>query len=131
MVDIEAEKKAIIKIINDAFEAEDKGDLEGTVAAYSDDVIFQGANMPQLEGIEAVRQFYKDFLPNIISIKGASTKVEVVESGDIAYDYGWSKSTMKGPDGPIKGEGKYYAVWKKIGSDWKCILLAFSGNSMP
>ena len=131
MVDVEAEKMAIKKIIDDTFKAEANGDLEGTIAPYSDDVIFQGPGMPQLEGIDAVRQFYVENLHLYSNIKGWTSKQEISVSGDMAYDYGASVLSAMGPDGPVENRGKYSCVWKKIDSEWKCILIAFSSDSPP
>jgi ketosteroid isomerase-like protein len=131
MIDYEAEKMAIIKIIDDVFIAEANGDLEGTIAAYSDDVIFQGPGMSQLEGIDAVKQWYVENLHLYAGIKGWSSKQEISVSGDMAYDYGASVLSTTGPDGPVENRGKYSCVWKKIDSEWKCIIIAFSSDSPP
>jgi ketosteroid isomerase-like protein len=58
MVDIEAEKKALRKMIEKAFKAEDEKDMENTLAYFADDAIVQGAGIPQFKGIKAAREFF-------------------------------------------------------------------------
>ena len=128
MVDYEAEKKTIEKLIADVFEAEAKGDLEGSIAIYADNIVFQGANAPQLVGIDAVRQWYIDNLPGFF-LKCRSVYQEISVSGDMAYDIGVSELAVEGPEGQGKITGKYNGVWQKIDSEWKCVVIAYSFDS--
>lgn len=126
MIDYEAEKKTIEKLIADVFVAEANGDMEGTMAIYADDIVFQGANAPQLVGIDSVRKYYEQYLPSYATLKGKSVTQEISVSGDMAYDIGVSELTVDSPDGSSKVTGKYTCVWKKIDSEWKNVVIAFS-----
>ena len=130
MVDIEAEKKAIKEAVKIAFEAEDKKDLEKLLDLFADDVVVQAPNMPQFQGKDAVRDFYKGFLPTIVTIKGESSHVEVSSSGDMAWDVGYNKAEYKGPEGNFKDQGKYFATWRKVNGKWKCSAIA-SSTDLP
>ncbi len=123
-VDIEAEKQVIRDVVTKAFEAEQQKDLDGILSAYAEDVIAQVSNMPQIQGLEAMRDFYTEYFKILVSIEGWSTEIIVSEAGDMAWDYGGSRSVVNGPDGPIEGEGKYLCVWKKINSEWKCVAIS-------
>jgi ketosteroid isomerase-like protein len=52
------------------------------------------------------------------------TKVEVANSGDVAYLYGTYQMTTNGPDGkPMTDNGKMLEIWKKeADGSWKCAL---------
>ncbi len=128
MVDIEAEKNAIQEAVRIAFEAEDKKDLEKLLDFFADDVVGQAANSPQFQGKDALREFYKGYLPTIVSIKGEFSHVEVSSSGDMAWDVGYNRAETIGPEGNVKDQGKYFAVYKKVNGKWKCSAIASSSD---
>ena len=128
MVDVEKEKKAIEKLVKNAFEAENRHDLEELLNFFADDVIIQACNAPQFQGIAALREFYVGFLPTIVSIIGDTNHVEVSASGDMAWDCGYNKAEYKGPEGNFEDQGKYLATYKKVVGKWKCAAIAFSSD---
>lgn len=129
MVDIEVEKNAIKKLIDEAFEAENEHNMEKLLDFYADDVIVQSPNTPQIQGKGKLREFYKVMLPTIVSIEGGSTYVEVSSSGDMAWDVGYSKSEFKGPDGHFKEQAKYFCTYKKVDGKWKCAAISHSSDN--
>lgn len=131
MVDIEAEKKALREIIDMAFKAEDKKDMETLLDFFADDVIVQGPGMPQFKGLKALREFYEGFFKTLVTIKGESTYLEISSSGDMAWDVGYNKAEYKGPEGNFKDQGKYFASYKKVNGKWKCAAIAFSSDNSP
>ena len=131
MVDIEAEKREIEGQVKATFEAEDRKDLEEFSKFLADDVILQLPNAPEIHGLRAVREFYNQFLPILVSTKGGSGKIEVSSSGDMAYVSGYHLTTTKGPEGPIEDEGKYLAVEKKIDGVWKFAAIGISSDKPP
>jgi ketosteroid isomerase-like protein len=127
-IDIEAEKQVIKDVVTAAFEAEQQKDLDGILSAYAEDVIAQLPNMPQIKGLEALRNFYTEYFKILVSIEGWSTEITVSKSGDMAWDYGGSQSVINGPDGPIEDEMKYLQVLKKINGEWKCVAISASSD---
>ena len=79
-VDVEAEKREIDRLTDEAFVAEDRKDLEKMLEGLADDAILQVPNMPQIQGIKALREFYKAFLPTFDSMKGGPRHIEVSAS---------------------------------------------------
>jgi ketosteroid isomerase-like protein len=128
VVDVEAEKAAIQNLVREAFEAEQQKDIDAILNFFSENVVVQAPNMPQFEGIEALRNFYTEFFKVLVSIEGGSTKVEISEAGDMAWDYGWNRAAYEGPEGPFEDEGKYLEVWKKINGEWKVVAISFSSD---
>ena len=129
-IDIEAEKQAISDKIKTAFEVEKQKDVDVIMGLgyFAEDVIAQCPNMPQLKGLEAMRNWYTEFFKILDSIEGGSTEIIISEAGDMALDYGWNRTVYKGPDGPIEDEGKYLEVFKKINGEWKCVAISFSSD---
>jgi ketosteroid isomerase-like protein len=128
MVDIDAEKKAIQKLIKDTIQAEDNKDLDKILNFFANDVIIHEPNAPQVQGIENIVEPFKEYLSSLVSISGESTHVEISSSGDMAWDVGYNISEHRDSERSFSGQGKYFAVYKKVGSKWKCAALAQSSN---
>jgi ketosteroid isomerase-like protein len=129
-VDIAAEKQAIRDMLKTAFEVENQKDVDALMALdfIAEDIVIQAPNIPQLKGLEAVRNFYTEFFKTLVSVEGGPTEIIISEVGDMAWDYGWNRVVYTGPEGPIEDEGKYLEVWKKINGDWKIVAVSFSSD---
>ena len=128
-IDFAAEESKIRTLNSETFEAERQKDLETTVNVYSDDAIIQGPNMPQIEGEEAIRNFYKEFfkLP-LVTVEGGPKKIVISKSGDMAYDIGWNRTVLQQGENQIEDKGKYFCVWKKINDEWKIVVISYSSD---
>jgi ketosteroid isomerase-like protein len=127
-VDIEAEKQVILQLDQQWIEAENRKDLEATMSNAAEGIICQPPDMPQIEGLAALRNFYTELFKILVSIEAGTTNVIVSKSGDMAWQYGWNRNVLEGPEGPIEGEWKYLGVWQKIDGKWKAVAVSFSGN---
>ena len=129
-IDIDAEKKAIKELVKNAFEVEKHKDVDEIMALdyFTEDTVAQGPNMPQIKGLEALRNFYTEFFKILETIDGGSTEIIISESGDMACEYGWNRTVYKRPDGLFEDEGKYLQVLKKINNKWKCMAISFSSD---
>ena len=123
-----AEEQAIKLLIDNVFEAEKRKDIGAILSFYSDDVIVQPPNAPQFQGMEALRNFYVEFLKLLVSIDGGSTKTVISTAGDMAYDIGWNRTVFEAPGGTIEDEGKYLTVMKKINGEWKIVAISYSSE---
>jgi ketosteroid isomerase-like protein len=130
MVDIEAEKKEIWESNQEWYRLENDKKVDKIFEKFiDDDIIFQVPGMPQFVGKEAVYSFMKEFIENVlVSVEGKPTRLEVAESGELAYDLGNSTAKVMGPDGPADDKQKYLIVWKKIEGKWKAIAGSFSSD---
>jgi len=131
-VDIEAEKVAILKVMEMTVDAEKRQDADAAVKFFTDDVIVQSPDMPQIQGTQALHDLYTEFMFKMpyTTFDSKSTETIVASSGDMAYNIGWNLFVFEGPDGNIEVKGKYLAVMKKINGEWKIATLAFS-NDQP
>lgn len=130
-VDVEAEKREIDRLTDEAFAAEDRKDLEKMLEGVADDAILQVPNMPQIQGIKALREFYKAFLPTFDSMKGGPRHIEVSSSGDMAWQYGSFSTGYKKPEGTVTDKGKYLMIWKKVDGKWKTVAFSVSSDNPP
>jgi ketosteroid isomerase-like protein len=130
MVDIEAEKKKILEANQEWYRLENDNKVDEIFEKFiDDDIIFQVPGMPQFVGKEANYSFMKEFIENVlVSIEGKPTRLEVAESGELAYDLGNSTAKVMGPDGPVDDKQKYLIIWKKINGKWKAIAGSFSSD---
>lgn len=128
-VDLEAEKAAIIKVMEMAVEAEKNRDADAAVTFFTDDAIIQPADMPQIQGTQALHDLYIEFfkMPDM-TFESQSTETVVASSGDMGYNIGWNLFIFESPEGKMEIKGKYLAVMKKIDSEWKIAALSFSNN---
>ncbi len=130
MVDVEAEKKKIWEANQEWYRLENDNKVDEIFEKFiDDDIILQVPGMPQLVGKKATYSFMKEFIENVlISVEGKPTRLEVAESGELAYDIGNSTAKVMGPDGPVDDKQKYLIVWKKIDGKWKAIAGSFSSD---
>ena len=106
-------------------------DVEKTISYYSDDAVAMPPNIPTLTGKEPIRTLWKSMLGSPDFSGGwKASKVEVAQSGDLAYVSGSYEFNEKDDSGkPITDKGKYLEVWKKqADGNWKCVADMFSSD---
>jgi len=104
-------------------------DLDKTVSYYTDDALVLPPNIPVLKGKEQARLMWQA----MFSVPGFGggwkvTKVEVAQSGDLAYVTGTYELSETDASGkPTTDKGKYLEVWKKqTDGSWKCVADMFN-----
>ena len=104
--------------------------LDQVVSYYSSDAIVLAPNLPVASSAEAIRKVWKGELDGMSSGGWKPTRVEVAQSGDIAYISGTYTWAGKGADGKeMKDQGKYLEVWKKqTDGSWKCTADCWNSN---
>lgn len=106
-------------------------DVEKTISYYSEDAVVMPPNIPTLAGKEAIRTLWKSMLESPLFSGGwKATKVEVAQSGDLAYVSGNYEFKEQDAGGnPITDKGKYLVVWKKqADGNWKCVANMFNSD---
>jgi ketosteroid isomerase-like protein len=96
-------------------------DVDKTVSYYSDDAVVMPPNAPSATTKEAIRALWKDLLTDA-KISWKTKKVEVAQSGDLAFSSGTYEVTLNDPTGKsVNDHGKYIVVWEKqADGTWKC-----------
>jgi uncharacterized protein (TIGR02246 family) len=122
-VDLSAESNAIRQLDREWVDAIADKDVEALVAFYAPDGVLMNANAPAVVGRDAIREWFEAALqsPNL-TYNFTPEVIEVAASGDLAYDRGTYRLAMDSPQGHVEDKGKYVAVWKKIGNDWKVVV---------
>ncbi len=101
-------------------------DVEKTISFYSDDAVVLPPNAPAVTTKEGRRELWKGFLDSLSAINWKTTRVEVANSGELAYLTGTYE--MTGKDG-TKDRGKYLEVFKKQpDGSWRCGADMFSSD---
>jgi hypothetical protein len=101
-VDVRGEADAIRRLSTEWLAAEVSKDVEGAVAMYADDAVELPSNTPMVVGKEAIRTWYKGWLPDsALSVTFATEDV-----------------------------GKYLTVWKRVGGKWK-VLADMNASDQP
>jgi len=106
------------------------GDLEGTVAYYTDDASILAPNAPVASGKPAIHAVWASLIGPGTSISWQADKVEVARSRDLAYIQGTYQLTMKDAQGnPVNDKGKFVEVWKKQSDGkWKVVADIFNSD---
>jgi ketosteroid isomerase-like protein len=97
-------------------------DVDKTVSYYSEDAVVMPPNAASATTKEAIRKIWKDLLTDA-NISWKTKKVEVAQSGDLAFSSGTYEVTLNDPTGtPVNDRGKYLEVWEKQpDGSWKCV----------
>lgn len=96
---------------------------------YAPDAQFLAPNAPPAQGRQAIGEGWRGLvqLPGLVMTFGA-TRIEVSESGDLAYDVGSYALGFDSESGRVNDNGKYVVVWKKVDGEWKAVVDIFNTN---
>ncbi|MBZ5672354.1 MAG: SgcJ/EcaC family oxidoreductase [Acidobacteriia bacterium] len=126
----EEDGSAIREIETEAKKAAAARNLERYISFYADDASLFWPGTPMVTGKPAIRELMNTFfaMPSF-SLSFQTVKVQVSQSGDLAYSYGINTVTLTDPNGNVVSDkGKYLTVYKKqLDGKWK--VIADIGNS--
>jgi uncharacterized protein (TIGR02246 family) len=128
-VDLAAEEAAIRRRDAEWLAAASAHDLEHILPFWSEDATILAPGTPAVVGKDAIRKYVTGaFATPGFSISWKTDKVEVAESGDMAYSLGTDWITLNTPDGKtVTEENRGVAIWKKqANGGWKCVLDVMS-----
>jgi ketosteroid isomerase-like protein len=128
MVNSEADRIEIEKVMKRVEAAENAHDVEGMLAEMAEPGILHVCGVPHVQGNDAVRGLYGEFFKTFIRTDITQLGITVSSSGDLAWDYGSYVNQYQGPDGPIREEGKYLGVWTKVAGQWKATAFSISNS---
>jgi ketosteroid isomerase-like protein len=129
MVNVEAEKIEIEKVLKRVEDAENRRDLDAMFEEMTEDSILHKCRTPQIQGLDAWKEDYERFFKSgFISTSITCLGREVSASGDMAWEYGSFVSEFEGPGGRTRSEGKYLGIMRKVDGRWKSAAVSISGN---
>lgn len=103
-------------------------DADRAAALFAEDAVIHVANMPPLEGREAIHRFYGNLFNYLSASEATLERLEISASGDMAYATGRASNEFRSAEGSTGYTGKYVLVWKKIDDDWRIALYGVSSN---
>jgi ketosteroid isomerase-like protein len=111
-------------------EAFNSGDWNAVSGYYTDDAVMMAPNAETALGPAAIGQAFGGFQsmkPNL-----ALTTGRVVQSGDLAYEYGTYRMQMTPPGGATMNDrGKYLTVWRRMPDGTWRIAADIFNTSLP
>jgi ketosteroid isomerase-like protein len=125
---LDAEWPPLLERQSEFFEAMEAKDADGIAALFSEDAVVHVANMPPVEGREAIRQFYGNLFGFLVASNAVPEETHLSAGGDMAYGFGRTSNEFRGPEGPVGYAGKYALVWYKFGGEWMIVLYGVSSN---
>lgn len=114
--------RAAIQASADAWEvAIVAGDVDGLVALNTDDAIVMGPGMPPARGTEELRAAYQAMVSEVdfeeFSID--MERLEVAESGDMAWAVGTSNAVVALPDGgTAETQDRFAVTFENVDGEW-------------
>jgi ketosteroid isomerase-like protein len=107
------------------------GDLERTLAFWSDDAIVMPPGQPAVVGKAAIREFLKQTsaIPGF-TISWEPEQASVVDAGDVGYLVERNRVTFSDATGTTQVQfGKAVTVWRKDSTGtWKCVVDIWNVN---
>jgi ketosteroid isomerase-like protein len=128
MIDIQAEKAEIERMIERVEAAENRHDVDAMLEDMIDDPLLHLCGVPPVQGQDAVRQLYHGFFEIFVSTHITSQRIHISASGDVAWDQGSYVNELRGPDGHTQEEGKYLGVYHKVDGKWKGAVFCITPN---
>ncbi|MFX0208913.1 MAG: YybH family protein [Candidatus Hodarchaeota archaeon] len=124
-VDIEAEKKEILRHMEELEAAENRKDLEGILELLTEDFVFVQRSA-KYEGIVSTREWLERLFQTYISSKHVPLRVEVSSSGDMAWLLGYEINERERNEGIVETRGDYLVTFRKVEGKWKQVAVCLA-----
>lgn len=119
-VDRMSEEQQLRELDRQALAAAKAGNAAALANLYATDAVAMPSNAPVARGSDAIRQSWAQaFATPGYQLDFTPTRVEVSQSGDMAYITGTWRSSANLPNGRLDDRGTYMTVWKKVDGQWK------------
>jgi ketosteroid isomerase-like protein len=122
---------AVVQRADAYAEAVLSGDPGRVAAFYVENGIEMAPNRAWAEGRGAIQALHQEFCSGPVKMTGFSfTHLESTIAGDTAYDVGTYRQTMTAPGAPapIQDTGKYVAILKRSGGEWKAAYVIYNSD---
>ena len=132
-VDVEADKEAIIALLNNNASVISAEDLDGWLSLFTENAIFMNPNAETLRGVEASRMYATPVFQQFDHEIGITIdEVEVSSNWAFArWSFTW-KFTPKADGDTMEENGKELWIFKRqADSSWKCSHIIWNTNTPP
>lgn len=105
-------------------------DLEECIRFYAKDALLLAPNEPMSKDPKSIRQSWVPLTEENTHIDWTIIKIEVANSGDLAYTVGTYRLNIKDSNGNLVSDhGKLVEVWRKEKSgNWKVVVDTFNSD---
>lgn len=126
-VDLSIEGETLMTLERTWSDLYSQGDIESIAEFLAEESVLLVPGQPLAVGRDRVLALTRELLASEatdeVSVSWSPDTAFVSSSGDMAYDYGRTKTTL--PDGSII-EGSYLVVWTKKDGEWKVAADIFN-----
>ncbi len=126
--DPQVEREEITALLKENVEAEKKGDIQGALKFYDQDVYTLGPQMKLMRGLTDMEGLYATIMASLVDMENEVTDIQFSDAGDMAFMIGSYHMVMKGDDGTHDEIGKMLAVLRKRASEWKIVAIAYNAD---
>jgi uncharacterized protein (TIGR02246 family) len=120
------QKPSIQKANEEWMAAFNKGDAAAVAALYSEDAYILPNGAEMAKGRRAIEAYFKNSVQQLGDAKLKTVDLQSLGPGS-AREVGTFNFKTKG-DSPQEVVGKYVAVWRKMGGQWKLITDSWNLN---
>lgn len=103
-------------------------DLEQTTASFAENAVLHVANMPPIQGGDAIRRFYTNVFRFLAESSSAPATLRLSASADMAYSLGTVTNVFAGDQGTSEHTGKYLLVWERRNDEWRITVYSISSD---
>jgi uncharacterized protein (TIGR02246 family) len=131
LVDVDAEKEAIMAVFKGLIVVSESGDAEGYINLLSEEAVMMGSGQPAIVGTANIRPFIINFFENYKFQFSPWQSEEIQVSGDWAFHRysGIATITPKSGGESTKLDRKYIDILRKKEGFWKVTHHIFNTNN--
>lgn len=130
-----AEDREAVAAVSDRWEQGAlAGDAAGVASLYAEDAVLLAPGAPTAEGRAAIQSTLAAMFEAAPATEASieSGTITFSESGDLAYDVGTYTMAGTTPAGEAwRDEGKYLAVLRNVGGEWKLVADTWNSDAPP
>lgn len=102
---------------------------ERLVTHFAEDAVLHVANMPEIRGRAAIRQFYANVFRFLASTTATVDSVRLAPGGDMAFSTGRVTNVFGAGERRTEFAGKFLLVWERRGGEWMVAVYAVSSDA--
>ena len=122
---------AVVQRADAYAEAVLSGDPGRVASFYVENGIEMAPNRTWAEGRGAIQTLHQELCSGPVKMTGFTfIHLESTIAGDTAYDVGTYRQTLTAPGapGPVQDTGKYIAILKRSGGEWKAAYVIYNSD---
>jgi ketosteroid isomerase-like protein len=128
VVDVEAERAKIVKLLKENVEAEKNKDMEGSMRFYNKEAYTLAPGMKLMKGLRDLEGLYETIMESLVDMENDVIDIQFSEKGDMAYMIASYHMVMKGENETRDEIGKFLSVLTKKTGEWKIVAICYNAD---